>query len=282
MAVRAANVSIRGVGVIVVMGVGGQALQRAGAEHAGVFGSAGHLARRALAADVGVDADDVAGAVHDEVQIVGNQQHAAIQAGADVFYQLVKGRLAREVHPLHGLVKHQKIGLAQDGAGDEHPLQLAAGEALNGAVQASGHAGFGKGGEDFRRPGGGGQAHEAGHRHGQGGIEAELLRHIANLQPRGPFDAPFGQRQYAQGQADGGGLAAAVGADESDDLAPVHGEGDMADKPAIGRGAIARVMQGEQGPGGGFALFAVLRHLAVPAGWLKRVSGSIYDGARDK
>ncbi len=46
--------------------------------------------------------------------------------------------LVAEVHPRRGLVEHQQIGFARQGAGDQHPLLLAAGEGGDTVLAAPG------------------------------------------------------------------------------------------------------------------------------------------------
>jgi hypothetical protein len=96
---------------------------------------------------------DVIAFGHHHVQVVAHHEDAAAVALADGGNQFVQLHLAMEIHGLHGFIQHQQLRLAQQGAGQQHALQFAAGQVRHPCVDEVGHAGFGKGGGnvDFGR-----------------------------------------------------------------------------------------------------------------------------------
>ena len=109
------------VGVIVVVVIDGQ-VARALAEQRLIGRIAADLLGMARAADVPIQADHLVGGAHHQVQVVGHHQHAAAMALAQLADQPVQLALAVDVDALHGFVEHQQFGLAEQGAGQQHPL----------------------------------------------------------------------------------------------------------------------------------------------------------------
>src|SRR5690349_13370971 len=82
------------------------------AEHCQIFRVAADIRRMAGAADVPVDADDGVGTCHHQMQVMGNQQHAAATRPADLGDQVEKLDLSMDVNRLHRLVQYQNVGPA--------------------------------------------------------------------------------------------------------------------------------------------------------------------------
>ena len=80
------------------------------------------------------------------------------------------------------------------------------------------------------------QGHEIAPAQGQVGVEGPLLRDVADRPAAAPgrppehLHAPAVRRLQAQERAQEGGLAAAVGAEDRQELAAGHGEGEVAPK----------------------------------------------------
>ncbi|MNC24500.1 hypothetical protein D3C75_725550 [compost metagenome] len=150
---------------------------------------------------------------------MGDHQHAAAVAVAQAGNEVVQLGLADHVYALHRLVEHQQLGFAQQGAGQQHALHLAAGNGLYRAVDDLLGAHFLQRRQGCRAVYTGHQAQEAQYRQRQRGIDLDLLRHVANAQFRlAPYLAAVRLEQAEHG-AHQGGLARAVRADQGDDLA---------------------------------------------------------------
>src|SRR5499427_11161029 len=78
-----------------------------GTEQPGVLGMLGHRPRHARAAHVAVEADHAVALRHDDVQIVGHEEHAEAAFGAEPPDQGIKLRLARKVDAARRLVEHK-------------------------------------------------------------------------------------------------------------------------------------------------------------------------------
>ncbi len=183
---------------------------------------AADLLRVPRAADVAIEADHLIGGAHHQVQVVGDHQHTAAVAVAQHTDQPVQLGLAGDVDALHRFVEYQQLRLAQQRAGEQHALHLAAGNLLQRAVDHMLGADFTQRCEGTGAVDTGYQAQEAQHRQGQGGVDVQLLRHVADAQLRlAPDLAAIGLEQAEHG-AHQGGLAGTVGADQGDDLAAMH------------------------------------------------------------
>ena len=92
-----------------------------------------HVVGRARAHHARVEADEVGQVGGDAVEVVGGQHdgEAVVVELAEQVQDLVAGA---HVDARGGLVDEQQVGRAEQGAGDEHPLLLAAGELADVAV----------------------------------------------------------------------------------------------------------------------------------------------------
>ena len=104
------------------------------AEQRQIFRMPGYRFGLARAADMTIEADHRIGRRHDEVEIVRNQQHAAAAPVAESADPPIELGLAADIDALRRLVHHQKIGLRQQGARKQQPLELAAGQILHRAL----------------------------------------------------------------------------------------------------------------------------------------------------
>jgi hypothetical protein len=135
-AVLVQHAAVRQMRMVVMMPVDRQRLGRACAEEFLVFGAGDDRIRRAAAADMAVEADHRVGVGHHHMQIVRDHQDAAAGAIANLADEIVERHLAGEIDALYGLVEDEKVGLAQDRAGKQRALELAARQRL--------HLGFGE------------------------------------------------------------------------------------------------------------------------------------------
>ena len=207
------------VAVIVMVTIDGEGARRLGAEQPPVGRMLGHRLRHARAADVMVEADDAIGARHDDVQIVRDEQHAEAGLVAQAPDQVVEVRLAHVVDALHRLVEHQEVGLAQQRAGENDALQLAArqlAELLIAHVAASTWPRMSPTRSALSLAA---EHQEALDRHRDDGVAVEALRHVADAQILAPVHRAavglFEPEQHTHQRR----LAGAVGTDQRDDLA---------------------------------------------------------------
>ena len=85
-----------------------------------------NIGRCAVAADMAVQADHTVGLRHDNVKVMGNQHHTAIQPVADILDQFVERNLAIVIDALNRFVENEKLRRPQDGARKKNPLKFAA------------------------------------------------------------------------------------------------------------------------------------------------------------
>ena len=214
--------------VVVFVAVECQRALRAGAEHGAVFRCVGHHVRRAVAADMAVQADHPVRGAHDHVQLVADHQHGATEVVAHLFDTAIERGRAGLVQPLRRLVEDQQVGPAQQCPRQKHALQLPHRQvAQRPPVDRGRQTRLGQRRRDRRPRGAAGQAQEAGDRDRQRGVRLQPLRHVAHAQVGVADDAAGGQRHGADERAHEGGLARAVGADDCHDFARCHGQRDV-------------------------------------------------------
>ena len=155
-----------------------------------------------------------------------DQQHGAATLGPDFGHQGVKVCNARLVEALGRLVQDQDIRVAQQRAGQQNPLTLTAGQGGQLARLKAGHSGTGQRGGDVRRAVPGWQRQEPRHRHRQGCVQRQRLRHIADPQSVAPCDPTAAGRNHPQQRFQQGRFAGPVRTDQRHDLARCHGHVD--------------------------------------------------------
>ena len=178
-----------------------------------------HIGGQAGAADMAVQAIHAIGLRHNDIEIVGNQQHPAAVAVAQVHDHLVDIDRPRDIDVLRRLVEHQEFRLAQHGAREHHPLQLAAGQYVDVRTAHLDHAYVRQHGVDARCRCAVGQREEASHRQGQGGVHSQLLRLVADAQSRLAHHGPGIGLHQPQGYFHQAGFARAVLPDQGHDFA---------------------------------------------------------------
>ena len=137
-----------------------------------------------------------------------------------------QGLLVGRVHPGHGLVHDEDVGLPGKGTGDEDALLLAAGQVVDGVVGAVEQSYRGQRlgdrvpvvrgeGAESAAPVDPPGSDDFAHGRRDTAADGEALRHVADLRPvteaaeRGPADPHLstGERHHAEQGADQGGLA---------------------------------------------------------------------------
>src|SRR3990167_6935978 len=209
--------------MVMVVGVDGQALGVL-AEQLDKGRIEADLFRMAGTADVTVEADHLISGAHHQVQVVGHHQHAAAMTVTQLGDQAVHLGLAGHIDALYRLIQHQQFWLAQQGTCQQHALQFAAGDALQRAVDYLFRAHFGQRILHIRAADARHQAQKAQHRERQGGIDMQLLRHIADAQFGLAPDAAAVRLEQTEYGAHQGGFASAVGADQGDDFTRFYAE----------------------------------------------------------
>ncbi len=262
-AVRMTDPAVGQVGMVVAVFVHGERRSGTRAEQFLVGRVLRHMAGRPGTTNMAVQANDVIGGGHDHVQVVRNQQNAAAIYVADGFDQFVEGDLAGKIHALDRFVQDQQIGAAGNRARQHDTLELAARQVphlgpLEPFNACRPHGVFGVA---FRQPAG--QVHEAFDPQGQGPIDGDLLRHIADGQPGAPLGPALVGFQDAERHLGGGRLARAVGADEGDDPPSLDRHVHIADQPMAST-VNTRVRERYQWGGG-------VRHVSHPKRTLQSI-----------
>ena len=188
-------------------------------EQARVLGMLRHRLRHARAAHMPVEADDPVALRHDDVQVVGDEQHAETLLGPQLADQVVELGLARVVDAAHRLVEHQHVGRADQRACEQHPLQLAAGEIRQLAIADPAGADVGEHALDLLVLGPPPELHEARDVDRDGAVELEALRHVADDETRLAHGLALVRALEPQQHPHQRGLAGPVGADQRHDLA---------------------------------------------------------------
>ena len=121
---------------------------------------------------------------------MGREQNGQIVVGADLVQQIQQLTLARLVHAGHGLVEDQNVGQGLQRHGQQHPLDLSAGQRTHPLVdkrfgidplQAFQHlASQLRRGRQKDRPAGDGRHEQIQHAHRIAPVKAGALGHIAD------------------------------------------------------------------------------------------------------
>ena len=94
-----------------------------------------HLVRRARLQHPLVEQDHLVGELAQGGEVVGGQEDGQVVLGAQLVQHLQQLVLPLDVHAGQGLVQDQDVGHRLQGQGQQHPLELAAGQASHGLVQ---------------------------------------------------------------------------------------------------------------------------------------------------
>ena len=141
------------------------------------------------AADVAVQADNLVGRRHDQVEIVGHHEHAAAAPAPDLGDKLEQLGLTGHIDALDRLVEDQEVGLAQEGAGEQHAPELTAGNVLDRAVDDAGGADLVERGQNGRARRRAREADEAAHGERQGAVDRHMLGRIPDTRAGAEEDA---------------------------------------------------------------------------------------------
>ena len=167
-----------------------------------------------------VEAHHAVGRAQHQVEVVGDDQDAAAAPLAKLSDQSVHGQLAGKIDLLDRLVEHQKVGVAQQGAGEQDTPVLAAGEAAELALHhrrrpylVESRSNIGAGPAPRHRE-------KAPHRERQQFLRRDALGDIAHHQAGRVADGARVRLDEAEQGAYGGGLAGAVRPDQAHHLAP--------------------------------------------------------------
>ena len=114
--------------VVVFVTIERERALRSRAKKRAVFRCAGDVFRRAVTADVAVQADNAIGRRHDDVQFVADHQDGAAKCASHLFDAAIKGRGTGLVEPLGRFVQNQQIGAVEERAREQNALELAAGK----------------------------------------------------------------------------------------------------------------------------------------------------------
>ena len=177
--------------------------------------------------------DDVAIAVHDHLQVVRNEQHAATQVLTDLVDQLVEHPCSSDIDALSRFIEHHQVGAVDQRAGEQQALQLAARQGGDRRVAKPFETHGGKRGVDLGYREAAGQLHQPPQAHGQRVAHRQPLWHVPDLQLGRALDRPFVDVDQAEDRLGAGRLAGTVGADHVHQLATRHRQVDVPDEPAL-------------------------------------------------
>jgi hypothetical protein len=258
------------IGLVVVVAVGVIALGVEGVLFVGEAEFAGEDFFDDIAGEVGgvvgvdaaIDAEDALAEVIDDAEVVGDGEDGEL--GFEGFDGFEEPGFDGEVDIGGGFVEEEDLGFANEGAGDEDALALAAGEFGEGVlgVVDEVHAFEGMVGGFLVFAGVAtaeaivDAAHEDDVAGGDGelGVEVEVLGHVSDAGggvARGgaeDFDLAAIGFEEAEDEFKEGGFAAAVGADEAEGFAARDGEGGLFEDGGL---VVGEVDAGEL-DGGGF------------------------------
>ncbi len=121
---------------------------------------------------------------------MGDHEHATAPALADAGDEAEQLALAGDIDTLDRLIKYQQAGRAQQGAGQQNPLQLATGDILDRALSKTSGADLVEGRRNLVAISGAAETKEPRHGQRQGVLHRQALRHIANACSRPHGDLP--------------------------------------------------------------------------------------------
>src|SRR5712692_2762991 len=177
--------------------------------------------------------------------VVADQDEGDLALAIKVVEEGIEGSLRLGIHAARRLIQDEQLGVGDEGARDEHALLLPRRQRTDPRARVRLHADPGQHLLDaapLRFPG---PLEEPEYRDeparhhlldgdGQGRVEGGLLRHVAEPAPftKGPGrlaeepDRAFRRRKETQHHAQEGGLARAIGPDDAEKVAGLHGEVD--------------------------------------------------------
>ena len=78
-----------------------------------------------------IQADHPVGCCHHHMQIVRDQENAAMEFISDLFNELIKSNLAIEIYALYGLVQNEQVRFCGHSACKHYPLKFSTGKGSN-------------------------------------------------------------------------------------------------------------------------------------------------------
>lgn len=197
-----------------------------GAEKGAVGRVTRHCLGVAAATHMAVEAHDAVGAGHDEMEVVANEQDPESVGIAQLGDEPVKVRLPRKIDTLHRFVEDEKVGVAEQGTGEERPLQLPAGEGRDLIIRQPGYAEALRDGRDtFGVPAARRESQKAPYAQGKRGVKRETLGHVADPQVGPPPNGSDARSLQSEDNAEQGCLAGAVRSDDGHNLGGSDREG---------------------------------------------------------
>ena len=190
-----------------------------------------------------VQAENPVGGGHHHVQVMGDQENAAMQFVANAADQVIKRDLAGKVDALDRLVEHKQVGLPGNGTGQKDTLEFAArqGPDLRAGKMGDTGPGHGRCRLLFRHRSG--QVHEAAHGERQCPVDRQFLRDIGHAKPGIALHTALVRPDDAERHAGCRRFSRTVRTDQRDDLAAAYGERNAPDEPsaaAIDTGIVER------------------------------------------
>ncbi len=205
----------------------------------------GNVRGKAAAADVLVQADDLVGGSHDQVQVMGDHDDPAPELIPQCPDQFVQRRLPVDVDSLGRLVQHQQVRFAGQSPRQQQSLFLAPGEVMHRGIGQMFDPGTGQGLVAFC-PVPAAQCHEPTDAQWQRALHLQILGDIADDQARRPFYRAFGDGLQTKQGLDQRGLACPVGANDGDDVTPMDTQVDPIHRRPVVK-PDREVVQGDQG-----------------------------------
>ena len=184
-----------------------------------ILGTFRHRLRPARTADMTIEAKHPVTARHDDMKIVRDQKNTKITAVLQAPDQLIKLGFSGIIDGAGRLIENQKIGIAQQRAGNEHALRFAARERSQLLVSCTLDANFPQGFLDGLAGGTNAKGEKARDRHRHGAVNVEALRHVADACCRGPGNRAPVCGLNAKQHFDQRGFSRAIRADQRHDLA---------------------------------------------------------------
>jgi hypothetical protein len=117
--------------MIVVVGIDSQVISHPATEEFEVSRMLADALGMTRTADMTVEAQNLVGRCHDEMQVMRDHEYAAVVAVPDSPDECVEFRLPCHIDALYRLVENKQVGLSQQGAREQNPLVFTSGQALH-------------------------------------------------------------------------------------------------------------------------------------------------------
>ena len=104
--------------MVVMVGIDCQALGNTCAEKLEESRVITHLLRLSMTANMMIQADDLIGSRHHQVQIMRDHQHTTVTFATNISNELVELSLSRDIDSLCRLIEYQQAGITQQSASE--------------------------------------------------------------------------------------------------------------------------------------------------------------------